>query len=159
MRAALHVSKTLPLVVLILLLTGCLPIPHHATVSPAITGRVRRNEKPIENALVSIENGVANCSFKNGVVVHTNDQGEFRSERRKQLRFFVVMDPAYSLRICIVEGDKIYEGWTEAGLGYPADMTLDCDLESNQTMQAAPGKPGKGVCLENSTNARKRKRK
>src|SRR5262245_61157915 len=140
MRRALYMARLISLLVLAAFLVGCVPFPHRVTASPAITGKVHRNETPIENAGVYIENGGGQCSFNGKVLTRTNQKGDFRFQPRKQWRFFLVMDPAYSLRVCIADGEKRYEGWMESRIGYPADMTLDCDLENE---------PGKGICKAN----------
>jgi hypothetical protein len=133
--------------VLTAFLSGCLPFPHRVTATPAIAGKVHRNERPVENAAVYIENGAGQCSFRGNVLAHTNGKGEFCFQPTKEWRFFLVMDPAHSLRVCIAEGDKRYEGWAESGIGYAADMTLDCDLENDG---------GRGTCNANLQDKKKR---
>ena len=152
----LHVSNIGALLVLASILEACVPLPNHAFVSPAVIGKVHRNGKPVADAVVYIEHPQdESCAFKSEVVTRTNSAGEFRFEPREELQFFVAMDPTHNWQVCIVDGDRRYQGWYQhgigrlAGIGRPApEVTLDCNLEDRPSVTQIGNTLGKtaGMC-------------
>lgn len=103
---------------LVMSLNGCAPIPHDEIISAAITGQVHRNGIPVENAAVYIENPLNEiCSFKSNVLTHTNSDGQFSLEVRKEFQFFIFMDRFSNWQLCINDGTSGYQGWYEQKLG------------------------------------------
>jgi len=147
MKTCLCISKLSSLLLLLAFLNGCLLIPHRVTVSASIVGRVHRNGQPVEDATVYVAVRAERC-YEGSLFMHTDSDGKFNFERRREIKYILVMDPAYSLRVCIADGDRRYVGWSEGGFGGPADMTLDCDLENDPLKQNRRG--GTGVCNDNS---------
>lgn len=155
MKRPLHILEIGLLLILVLYLNACAPIPNYAFTSPAVIGQVHRNGKPIENAVVYIEYPRdENCSFKSEVVTRTNGSGEFHFEPRREFQFFVFMDPIHNWQVCIVDGDSRYQGWYHngigrlAGIGRPApEVTLDCNLEHKPHVQKdSPSSKTMGIC-------------
>jgi hypothetical protein len=139
--------------VLILFLDACAPIPHYEIISPSITGRIHRSGDPVENATVYIEHPLSNaCSFKSKVSTHTNGDGQFSFEMRKEFRFFVFMDRFSNWQLCIVDDTVGYQGWYEHTLGGPdRELTMDCDLVNMPKVQKdTPSSKIMGVCRSRS---------
>ena len=115
---------------LLAFLNACVPFPHYARVSPAVDGRVHRNQRPIENATVYIEHPKDDkCSFQSDVRTRTGVDGRFRFDVRKEFQLFLAMDPGCNWQVCIADGTSQYRGWLENGIGCPAPkLTLDCNL-------------------------------
>lgn len=121
---------------LTLSVSGCLPLPNYAFVSPAVQGKVHRGGIPLSNVLVYLDHPVdERCSPDRSHATRSNDAGEFRFEPRKEFQLFVPMDPVHNWQVCIVENDRPYQGWHQhgigrlAGIGRPApEVVLDCDL-------------------------------
>jgi hypothetical protein len=150
-----HISA-LGLMLLMLNLSACMPLPNYAYISPIVIGKAHRGGTPIPNAVVSIEHPRdEHCSYKSDVATRTNTAGEFRLEARKQFELFVFMDPFHNWQVCIVDGDRFYQGWYQRGLGRLAgiwrsapEVTLDCNLESTPHLTQIGNTLGKtmGVC-------------
>ena len=148
-----HISKFGALLILMMNLNACAPIPHHEIISPTITGKVHRNGKPVENAVVYIEHPLTEtCSFKSEVSTRTNGDGQFRFEVREEFRFFVFMDRFSTWQLCIEDGTADYQGWYEHRLGGPnTELILDCNLESMpQVQEDTPSSKIMGVCRPNA---------
>ena len=156
MKRSLHMPKISILLILVLFLSACVPIPNYAFLSPAVTGKVHRNGEPIENVTVYLEIPIGEkCSFKSENVTRTNSDGQFHFEPTKELQFILAMDPIHNWQVCIKDGDRQYQGWYQhgigrlAGIGQPApEVTLDCNLESKPHINKIGNTLGKtmGVC-------------
>lgn len=132
MKLPLDIAKTGALLVLVPIFNACAPFPHYDIVSPAITGKVHRNGKPVENAMVYFEYPIKeSCSFESEFRSRTNGKGQFYFELRKEFSFFVFMDRWVTWQVCIADGDARYQGWYEHAFGgYAPEVALDCNLES-----------------------------
>ena len=155
MKPSLRVSKITGLLILLLVINACAPFPHYEIVSPAISGKVHRNGKPIENAMVYFEYPIGDtesCSFESEFRTRTNGEGHFDFELRKEFSFFVFMDRWTTWQICIVNNGARYQGWYEHQLGGPTpEVTLDCNLESKpHVRQRGTLLKTKGICSSSS---------
>lgn len=138
MTKPLYASNIGALFLLVPILSACVPFPNYAFTSPAVVGKIHRNGKPIADAVVYIEHPEDEaCAFESEVVTRTNSDGEFRFAPRKELQFFIAMDPVHNWQVCIVDGNRRYQGWYQRGIGRLAgiwrsapEVTLDCDLEN-----------------------------
>ncbi len=113
------------------LLAGCLPIPHHDTVSPAIDGTVHRNGRPVAGARLYVEDA-KECTFRGEPLAQSDANGAFRIPLRQRIGYFMTMDPAIgpAWQLCIADGDRRYTGWYEEALMHHGQLALNCDLES-----------------------------
>jgi hypothetical protein len=153
MSRSSHISKLSALSALVIVLGACAPIPHNEIISPSITGQVHRNGKPVGNAVVYIEHPLdETCSFKSEVSTHSNGNGQFSFQVRKEFRFFVFMDRFSNWQLCIEDGTAGYQGWYEQKLGGPdGKLTLDCNLENTPHVQMdTPSSKIMGVCRSSS---------
>jgi hypothetical protein len=154
MKLSLPTTTIIVLLVMAPVFEGCAPIPHYAIVSPAVTGMVHRNGKPVENALVYLEHPMGeNCAFTSDVVTRTDSEGQFYFAVRKEFRLIVFMDPTQNWQVCIVDGDKRYQGWYKSGLGGPPpEVYLDCNVEGEPHVRQIGNSMGKimGICTVNS---------
>lgn len=156
MKRPIHASHISALLVLVPVLNACVPFPNHAFISPTVLGKVHRNGKPIAGAVVYVEYpDDETCAFKSEIVTRTNSAGEFRFEARQELQFFVAMDPIHNWQVCIVDGDRRYQGWYQHGIGRLAgigrsapEVALDCNLETTPHLTQIGNTMGKtmGVC-------------
>ncbi len=113
------------------LLAGCLPIPHHYAVSPAIDGTVHRNGRPAAGARLYVEN-TEECTFRGEPLAQSDAKGAFRIPPRQRTGYIVAMDPGRgpAWRLCIADGDRRYTGWYEPAVMHYKQLALDCNLES-----------------------------
>jgi len=127
------ISQSTATLVFMSILSGCAPIPHYEVVSSAVMGKVHRNGEPEKNALVYIEHPLGeSCSGRIEVDTRTDGEGHFQFKLRKEFRLFIAMDPAVHWQVCIVDGNKHFQGWYQSGIGGPPPtIRLDCDLESD----------------------------
>jgi hypothetical protein len=130
---------------LVTVLSACAPIPHYEVVAPTVTGTVHRRGQPVANALVYL-NSPANeaCSSDRGISSRTDVEGRFSLESRKEFRLFMVMDPAHDWQLCIAEGEKLYHGWDDQGIGNTVlQAVFACNLDEAPRQQT---KQATGLC-------------
>ncbi len=126
-----HIAKAALAVAGASLLAGCLPIPHHDAVSPAVDGTLHRNGRPVAGAQLYVEN-TEDCTFPGAPLAQSDADGAFRIPLRQRMGYFMTMDPGRgpAWRLCIADGGRRYTGWYEAALMHYGRLALDCNLES-----------------------------
>lgn len=128
-----RIAKTALAIAGAFLFAGCVPVPHHETVSPAIDGAVHRNGQPVAGARLYVEDGKA-CTFQGEPLAKSDDKGAFRIPERQRMDYIFVfaMDPAprAGWRLCIADGDRHYEAWYEEIPFHYRRFSLECNLES-----------------------------
>ena len=148
MRAAIRSLAACSLVVV----TGCLPVPHYVTEVVEVSGIVLIGEKPAHGMLVSVQQppnarGMAACS--GATPVTTDSSGRFRSSERRTFRLLLVLfalpKTEIPLQVCVRQGDSwqpAYLARIDAGRG---GIELVCNLAGSAYADRQTGE--KGLCV------------
>jgi len=113
--------------VLTTLLAGCVPFPNFRYYAPAVSGVITKDGFPVENAQVRVSAQFAG----EGKVAATGPNGRFaaKSIRTFLLTASLIGDPLYAYSVQVTVAGKIYEGYSEAGVGYaPEKLEVSCEL-------------------------------
>jgi len=130
---------------------GCAPIPHEATVQPAISGSLTNAGTPVVGREIWAADGTdADPCARPSVKVTTDQDGRFLLPRQTELRLIyapLFMSPSKLVRLCTATTGKplliFRRGFIPTT---PRAIELACDLErpaSKQTMA--------GLCSVRST--------
>jgi hypothetical protein len=114
-------------------LGACAMASHDAIVSPAITGRVHRDGRPVEHARIFLEAPRGeSCSFAGGISTRTDRDGLFHFEARRERLFQILpsQGASYRFQICIADETRRYQGWYERTVGRMDEkVVLDCNVQ------------------------------
>lgn len=114
----------------LLLMAGCIPLPHEEVTVPKLDGVVHRNGKPVAGARIYVGGGQGYCKAAGAPLAITDAQGAFHIAQQNEMIYMLVMDPASSLQVCLFDGGGYYLGWLENRMGgMRATLRLDCNLQ------------------------------
>jgi len=114
----------------ILLLGGCLPVPHRTQAVPALFGKVTRNGTPVQGAEIRVTYGLDRD--KSVVVGPTDKSGSFAYPGKEDFHVFVFFgDPGFDWSLTLHASGQEYLGFSDRGLGYvPKTVRFNCDLST-----------------------------
>jgi hypothetical protein len=141
------VIMKIELIVLMVALTACVPIPNRHYFAPEVSGVIVRNNVPAANAEVRL----ASKFSETAATVRTDVDGKFKLGPLTEMRFTrtVLGDPLYEFILSIkVTGEEEYRGLAVHGVGYaPEQLQVTCDLDK-------PIRQGKslGYCSRDVSN-------
>lgn len=150
MICLLQASKVGAALIMAALFNACVPVSYYAVVSPALTGKVHRDGKPIENAVVSLEVPRGDtCSFTSEVSTRTDRDGVFRFEAQKEFELLGSVGGISRFQVCIVDGYARHQGWYERrSRGLDEKLILDCNVQNPiPVFQDTPTGKTMGICL------------
>ncbi len=141
-------------VALLVVSSACVPLPHFETRMPHVSGVVTLNGAPLSGATVRISDSPAgdwSCSKGAVATSATDSSGHFDLKASKKFRLVrpLIGDPIYTNQLCIINGEKVYLGYTEGGVGYPPDsLSLSCRIDSGSRPvdDKTPGAARRAVC-------------
>ncbi len=122
---------------------------YYTVVSPALTGKVHRDGKPIENVVVSLEVPRADtCSFTSEVSTRTDRDGAFRFDAQKEFQLLGSVGGVSHYQVCLVDGYARYQGWYERRTGgIDQRLILDCNVQNPiPVFQDTPTGKTMGIC-------------
>ncbi|MCB1594049.1 MAG: hypothetical protein KDI76_03970 [Xanthomonadales bacterium] len=133
------------LLLCILVLSGCVPIPNRTQVIPKISGIITKNNIPMKSVKVVIyRNKYDKENGKAKIIIETDDRGEFRFQGDKDTHLFMMIgDPITTWSMDLVHNGTFYLGWKEFGIGYAeAFLNLSCEL----TYKTPENNIKQGIC-------------
>lgn len=115
-----------------LLLQGCIPFPHRATISPSVVGYVKDQAGPVAGLQVTYRQRArgSECSSWDQVSV-TDQNGRFIFAAGREFFWFVFLgDPIYAYEICGQRGEEKLLLLQKSDFGILQNpVELSCDLD------------------------------
>jgi hypothetical protein len=140
-RSAL--APSIALAAATLLAAGCLPIPHTATIAPAIDGRfLDEGGRPVAGARVALSTESSDSTCAAPVSTTTTDaEGRFSfgAIRKRERYVLLIGDLFYPYRVCAGTGDVFNPGFSRLrAVRSPGHESLDCVQSVMSPLQSAP---------------------
>jgi hypothetical protein len=123
----MNISRVATLLILPSVFCGCVPFPNFRYYAPAVSGVALRDGVPVERAEIRVTGQFA----KTAQTGTTDKYGRFVLQpiRSLLLTSSLMGDPLYSYTVQIVADGKVYDGYSEASVGYaPKTLELTCNL-------------------------------
>jgi hypothetical protein len=147
-----NLKITLMFAALSLILSGCIPMPHHARLAPPVAGVIQNGNMPLSNASVYLDATFHsdNC-YKYDLVAKTDQNGEFKIGPIEEFRWiaFIYGDPVANWTLCVdtTNGRKIL--LRQGGIGMPPwKLDVKCDISKSETSYIEAFGSIQGKCTE-----------
>jgi hypothetical protein len=136
----------------VVLLAGCIPLPHTVTRVPELTGGVTHSGAPVNGAALLVPGSYRENPCRDAVeVAKTGADGGFRLDPQTEFRWtyapLVAPISVSAYVLCISDGDAPVLGYR--GLVFGGDsppVYLTCDLEKPYLLRGGDGYQDQAVC-------------
>ena len=138
--------------ILLLILSGCVPIPHQAQLTPSITGAIQNGNIPLSHASVYLDATINNEECHEYILVtKTNQNGEFSIGPVKEFRWiaYIYGDPVAYWTLCVdtTSGREVL--LKQGGIGMPrTELDIKCDISNDDISYIEAFGVIKGKCIE-----------
>lgn len=121
-------------VVLTLMISACIPMPHHEYRAPKIMGTLYDGDAPLGRTKIYLSTGRDEC-VKPYITSQTNAIGQFEIGPVKEVEYFVFFmgDPTVWWSLCLEAKGTHHAIMSQGGIGRsPSVLQVRCDVSQKQ---------------------------
>ena len=123
-------------ILIVMILSACAPLPHTHKIAPRITGVVLLNGTPVPDVEVKLSPPAYDKTCQEAVAVtKTNANGQFAVGPITRFEWFVglIGDRVYAWNLCVVRNGTLYSGFYKLDTGYMREevVALTCRIDAS----------------------------